>query len=1013
MDDFQEFVERVKRANPIEEVIEGSGPEYKMEHKHGRFLRGETHNSLVVRVDQGYYVWNSNGGERGDVFNWLQARKGWDFWQCLEYLCDRAKIEMPKIRNEPDMAVRMERRTREDVFMLAQRWMAARLWADQDALVYVRSRCWLDETVREAGLGFTGRGTDAELRDLRGELTMHNIDPESPVAVALIGYRGDVVGWGRKWNIEPQENWVDWKFIPGLIGRTRLVYPHFWGGRVRYFSARNILGAEVNKDGREVKSYNLPVILAGTRQPYYNNVYGPRAEECVIVEGQADAITLGQWEIPAMALAGTAWDDHAETLDGLRNHHDHLYIGLDGDEAGQTALIGRERDWPLTKLVGPMARVLRWPHVKWERAGGKSSEVKDANDWLQAMVASAGVSEYGHLTAGDVTPEQAEEIKRTQMTVVRAVLDNAPTMAEAVATWAGGQKGAKRDEALTRAFQIFVSMDKVKLGLYREKLSKSLGIGVREFNNTLNETAKLSGDEREPLEIVETLGGVIDGWLVEYIYDPETKTAKLAYRDPDRKIGVAEFLEIEGKRYIPKTPTPFIQNGGVIFAGALGPLKSTRELVAILEMFVKQNYLLENRYMSKIIAYYILMTWVYDCFNALCYLRAMGEAGSGKSELMRRVGHVCYRLLPASGASTASSFFRATEMFKGTVFIDEADLHDGGDMSNDLVKFLNLGAMKGNPIWRLEEVMSETGRTYDVSTFSTFGPKLIAMRKDFRDDAVGTRSLTLKLMPREPIELKNAGIKLNIDDEFRKRALNIRNLLLRWRLQTWDPQLEVDEGDMDLEISARLNQVTMPLKALAKDDPELRGEIERFLRAYNAEVVLTRSMTIAARIVEAMWKIHQFPDIKKKYLQKTADGDEFILIGDIRTVANELMDEMNKPEKESEEDTKKRKRDELTARGCGSVIRNELQLQVGTRRGSGFPTFWDDLKMQALAKRYGVEIQALPGVSTAVVSGNGNGSGPARAAATEAPGTAVEMEMETAPFGTDADDLIWGSEVED
>ncbi len=43
--------------------------------------------------------------------------------------------------------------------------------------------------------------------------------------------------------------------------------------------------------------------------------------------------------------------------------------------------------------------------------------------------------------------------------------------------------------------------------------------------------------------------------------------------------------------------------------------------------------------------------------------------------------------MTASGANTASTFFRATEMYRGTVFIDEADLHDGGDMSNDIVKF--------------------------------------------------------------------------------------------------------------------------------------------------------------------------------------------------------------------------------------------------------------------------------------------------------------------------------------
>jgi hypothetical protein len=297
------------------------------------------------------------------------------------------------------------------------------------------------------------------------------------------------------------------------------------------------------------------------------------------------------------------------------------------------------------------------------------------------------------------------------------------------------------------------------------------------------------------------------------------------------------------------------------------------------------------------------------------------------------------------------------------VFIDEADLHDGGDMSNDLVKFLNLGAMKGNPIWRLEEVMTEGGgKSYEVATFQTFCPKLIAMRKDFRDDAVGSRSLTIKLMPREPIELKSRGIRLYIDDEFRARALAIRNLLLRWRMEHWEPEIEVTEEHMDLNISSRLNQVTMPMKALAKDDPELKAEMETFLQAYNREMVLTRSMTIAARVVEALWKIWGDEETRKAYLQQADDGANwFVMIGDVAKVADKIMDEMNATDDEGEgEETKKKgKKDKLTARGVGSLIRNELQLYVGERRGKGFPVYWDDIKMQALAKRYGVSTEPV------------------------------------------------------
>lgn len=278
--------------------------------------------------------------------------------------------------------------------------------------------------------------------------------------------------------------------------------------------------------------------------------------------------------------------------------------------------------------------------------------------------------------------------------------------------------------------------------------------------------------------------------------------------------------------------------------------------------------------------------------------------------------------------------------------------------------------MKGNPIWRLEEVLVDGNKGYEVATFSTYCPKLIAMRKDFRDDAVGSRSLTIKLQPREPVELKAKGIRLYIDDEFRERARNIRNLLLRWRFQMWEPEIEVTEEHMDLEVSSRLNQVTMPIKALAKGDVELSAEIEKFLRAYNQEMVLSRSMTIAARVVEALWKIHVYKDLRAKHVKKEADG-EYIMIGDVRTVANQIIDEMNASSDDDEAEgaeqgggSKKRKKDELSARGVGHIIRNELQLQVGARKGIGFPVYWDQVKMEGLAKRYGVEIPVLKEAET-------------------------------------------------
>ena len=94
MDDFSTFVDRVKQANAIEDVIDETGPEWKLARRRGRYLRGDVHDSLVVNVDEGYFVWNDKS-EKGDVFNWLELRRGYDFWESLQYLARRAKIEIP------------------------------------------------------------------------------------------------------------------------------------------------------------------------------------------------------------------------------------------------------------------------------------------------------------------------------------------------------------------------------------------------------------------------------------------------------------------------------------------------------------------------------------------------------------------------------------------------------------------------------------------------------------------------------------------------------------------------------------------------------------------------------------------------------------------------------------------------------------------------------------------------------------------------------------------------------
>ena len=317
--------------------------------------------------------------------------------------------------------------------------------------------------------------------------------------------------------------------------------------------------------------------------------------------------------------------------------------------------------------------------------------------------------------------------------------------------------------------------------------------------------------------------------------------------------------------------------------------------------------------------------------------------------------------------------FRMVERYKGTVFIDEADLNNS-DTAADMVKFVNLGAMKGNPILRTVEVTGPNGnKDFEEKGFQTFCPKLIAMRKDFQDDAVGTRCMTFKVQPREQIELKKAGIPNDITNAMREQALAIRNLLLRWRLKNWQTEIEVNPDFYDLTISTRLNQVAGPMLSLAADDPIQQDEIRQNLRDYYKETILDRSMTISARVIEAIWKIMKYPDLKgnKEMVRVDEEGINWIKTNAVTAIANSLIAEMNgnKDDDDDEGDGKRRRSKELTSHGIGRLMRNELQLRMSERRRDGFWVMYDETRMEGLSMRYGINPDELGPVDAAPKGG--------------------------------------------
>jgi len=918
-----DIIEQIKSRIRIEDQIEADG--YPLT-KRGCYRKCTTKHigGLVVNVNLQMYYWNTQA-EHGDVIAWVMRRKGMDFKEAVEHLARQAGLPEPHWRGEAQ-GLRMAARAREEAMDVAQRVFMRWFERSPEAQAYAKGRGWSEGSEEEPGtlqaamLGYSGEGSEEERAEMRRELQAAGVDLSSPVAVAILGLRGDVAGWARAHDLQVSDDWIAGGYIPGLVGHKRLVYPHVRAGRVRYLSARSIEGKF---------HYNLPEVLIGKRQLYFNHVYSAAAEDVVVVEGQADAISLGQMGIAAVALAGVT---PGEELTDLLKGHRALYVGLDADAAGET------NRWRVADALGPMTRIVAWNGLRefqTYQAGDQVKAVKDANDLLRAMV-QAGLDE------------------EAQTAAVRGMMRQAQTYVEAICAWAGQQSGAARDTSQVEALRVISRLDTLQFAQYRLGLAKALGVSVRELGNLIKALDAVDKTEQSRGEPVYTWGGLIDGWLLEYLYDVEEDRARLAWRDPQGRIDQGESVTINGRLYLPYPPNDTLKSGAIIFPSALGERRSMTELVSYIKMYLRSIYLFPSEEMIGLTACWVLTTWVYDCFETVIYLRAMGGAGSGKSELIKRIGMICYRTMTANGAGSTSSLFRSLERYKGTVLLDEADIQQS-DTENDMVKFYNLGAMRGNPIWRTVEVTGPNGeKDWEAVSFQTFCPKLIAMRKEFRDDAVGTRSITLKLSSAEMTELKAAGISLTVNNMMRARAQAIRNLLVRWRLETWQPEIEVNADLYDMSISARLNQVAGPLLALAQNDLSQQEEIRHILREYYRESIISQSMTIGARVIEAMWKIWQYPDLRKEMLRQESTGEYIIKIGDITRIANELINEMNDTGDKEEEDSKRFGSRELSSQKIGRIIRTELQLRVSERRRDGFWVYWNEPRMIGLSTRFGI-----------------------------------------------------------
>ncbi|HHV24456.1 MAG TPA: hypothetical protein GXX65_07975 [Methanosarcina sp.] len=420
--------------------------------------------------------------------------------------------------------------------------------------------------------------------------------------------------------------------------------------------------------------------------------------------------------------------------------------------------------------------------------------------------------------------------------------------------WVGNYKSQSEADLALCSLIAFYTTDPEQIdrifrdsGLYRDKWDISKG-SYR--NLTITKALESVADVKKKLDTVNVKNKSEDTKPESIIKKPYIVTEEriylnvmdrqgnhlFAYMGDNSQIEYTKSVTIEGKSKYPQE-LPRSREGKIVNVVGI-PLKElidgsrtipAEELYELIKAYVNK-YVDAPQIEVEMFVYYILFTWFYKKLNTTPYLRFIGDTGKGKSRMLDVVGNLCFYPVTASGSSTTSGIIRFNELWHGTLKVDEADR--AGGMENDFIKYLNLGFEKNK--WFVKTNPADCTKQ---EFFDPFGPKVIAMRMPFQDNATEGRILSFS-----PRETADPDIPVILPPAYDKEVEELRALIARFVLLNWtkiDASKEFSCKGMNIE--PRLQQLAIPLSIVLQLLPDGEERFRDYILRRQGEVTKTRS----------------------------------------------------------------------------------------------------------------------------------------------------------------------------
>ncbi len=342
-----EFIDEVKSANDIVDVISG----YVNLRRHGTTFFGncpfhkEKTGSFAVQPEK--QIFHCFGcGVGGNVVSFIMKSENMTFPEAIEFLADRAKIELPKedVSKEEEDKLRITEYHKNQMYEInkeAGRFFYQNIYKSNTAKDYINKRRLNIETVKKFGIGFAMNDNG-----LSKHLQSKGFKENDMIATGLVG--------------KSDRGFLYDKF------KDRLMFPIFdIKGRVVAFGGRALGSHEELKEKHIPKYINSPENLIYTkgRHLYGLNIAKKTMQDIktiLVVEGYMDVVSPHSFGVTnVVASLGTALTEAQGKL--LRNYAEEVVLSYDSDEAGQKAIL---RGIDVLANLGITSKVLQMKDAK-------------------------------------------------------------------------------------------------------------------------------------------------------------------------------------------------------------------------------------------------------------------------------------------------------------------------------------------------------------------------------------------------------------------------------------------------------------------------------------------------------------------------------------------------------------------------------------------------------------------------------------------------------------------------